>query len=33
VPTLDRVSGGAPSSLTERFELAYADERGEQRVP
>ncbi|GAA2681470.1 MULTISPECIES: TnsA-like heteromeric transposase endonuclease subunit [Actinosynnema] len=33
MPTLDLVSGGARASLAERFELAYADERGEQRVP
>lgn len=25
--------GGAPSSLVERFEIAYADDHGEQRVP
>jgi hypothetical protein len=31
--TLDLVTGGAPPSLAERFEVGYADERGEQRVP
>lgn len=33
MPTLDLIPGGAPSSLVERFEIAYADERGEQRIP
>ena len=33
MPTFDHLSGGAPQALAERFELAYADERGEQRVP
>lgn len=33
MPSLDLVPGGAPSLLVERFETAYADERGEQRVP
>jgi hypothetical protein len=33
VPTFDHVPGEAPSSLVERFELAYTDERSEQRVP
>lgn len=31
--TLDRVPVGAPLLLVERFEIAYADERGERRVP
>lgn len=33
MPTLDLVPGGASLALVERFELAYADERGEQRIP
>ena len=33
MPTLDHFPGGAPQTLAERFELAYADEGGEQRVP
>ncbi|WET81613.1 hypothetical protein P3102_10545 [Amycolatopsis sp. QT-25] len=32
MPTLEHLPGGAPQAQTERFELAYADERGEQRV-
>ena len=32
VPDLDLVRGGAPLDAVERFELAYSDEAGEQRV-
>jgi hypothetical protein len=31
--TLDLVPGRGPSSLAERFEVGYVDERGEQRLP
>jgi hypothetical protein len=33
VPKLDLVPGGAPSVSAEWFEVAFADEDGEQRLP
>jgi hypothetical protein len=33
VPKLDLVPGGSPAAPAERFEVAFTDDDGEQRLP